>query len=63
MFEDTLDLWKRYLTLAARLWPSDDPRHGLGAEVLGRLEQLDIILDYLRRGSPRSVPIPLKSLD
>lgn len=47
MFEDALELWKHYLSLKAPSWPEDDPRQGLSAEVRERLQQLDIILEYL----------------
>ena len=51
MFADTRELWKRYTTVMAPRWSSDDPVQDLGAEIRNMLEQLDLVLGYVQRAS------------
>lgn len=49
MFEFAAKLWKQYTLKHAVAWPREDPRSHLSGEVQQRLEQLDLILTYLKR--------------
>jgi hypothetical protein len=49
MFEEIRELWKGYRISHSEDWPPPDIRADLAAEVENRLEQLDLLLDFLDR--------------
>jgi len=49
MFADVLAQWKAYRASYSDNWPAPDIRADLAAEVENRLEQLDLLLDFLER--------------
>lgn len=46
LFETIARLWEQYSRVHQEQWAKDDPLHGLSAEVLVRLRQLDLVLEY-----------------
>ena len=58
MFKNVAALWDQYCKAHATVWPAEDARHPLSAEVKARFEQLDLILDHLHRALNDITPDP-----
>jgi hypothetical protein len=47
MFKDLVEPWGQFIAKIGQAWAPDDPRRELNLEVVERLFQLDIVLEYL----------------
>jgi hypothetical protein len=49
MFKELVEPWGQYIAKIAQGWAADDPRRDLNIEVVDRLFQLDMVLEYINR--------------